>query len=62
MGVEPPPKYVYRELNYQIGIKSQDSHFSESDGAPSTFVIGGSSDSCSILEYEFPACYLDKSH
>ena len=34
MGVEPPPKYVNRELNSQIDIRSQDSHFSESDGAP----------------------------
>ena len=34
MGVEPPPKYVNKELNSQIGIRSQDSHFSESDGAP----------------------------
>ena len=34
MGVEPPPKYVNRELNSQIGIRSQDSHFSKSDGAP----------------------------
>ena len=34
MGVEPPPKFVNRELNSQIGIRSQDSHFSESDGAP----------------------------
>ena len=29
---------------------------------PLTFVIGGSSISCSILEYKFPACHLDKSH
>ena len=29
---------------------------------PSTFVIGGSSVSCNILEYRFPACHLDKSH
>ena len=29
---------------------------------PSTFVIGGSSVSCSILEYKFPTCRLDKSH
>ena len=36
MGVEPPPKYVNRELNSQIGIRGQDSHFSESDGAPPT--------------------------
>ena len=34
MGAEPPPKYVNRELNSQIGIRGQDSHFSESDGAP----------------------------
>ena len=34
MGVEPSPKYVNRELNSQIGIRSQDSHFSESDEAP----------------------------
>ena len=34
MGVEPPPKYVNRELNSQIGIRSQDSYFSKSDGAP----------------------------
>ena len=34
MGVEPPPKYMNRELNSQIDIRSQDSHFSESDGAP----------------------------
>ena len=31
MGVEPPPKCVNRELNSQIYIRSQDSHFSESD-------------------------------
>ena len=34
MGVEPLSKYVNRELNSQISIRSQDSHFSESDGAP----------------------------
>ena len=39
MGVEPPPKYVNRELNSQIGIRSQDSYFSESDGAPLTSMI-----------------------
>ena len=39
MGVEPLPKYVNRELNYQIGIRSQDSHFSESDGAPPTSML-----------------------
>ena len=38
MGVEPPPKYVNRKLNSQIGI-SQDSHFSESDGAPPTSML-----------------------
>ena len=36
MGVESPPKYVNREVNSQIGIRSQDSHFSQSDGAPPT--------------------------
>ena len=36
MCVEPSPKCVNRELNYQIGIRSQDSHFSKSDGAPPT--------------------------
>ena len=34
MGVEPPHKCVNGELNSQFGIRSQDSHFSESDGAP----------------------------
>jgi hypothetical protein len=29
MGVEPPPKYVNRELNSQLGIRGQVSHFSE---------------------------------
>jgi hypothetical protein len=29
MDVEPPPKYVNGELNSQIGMKGQDSHFSE---------------------------------
>ena len=28
-----------RELNYQIAIRSQDSHFSESDGAPPTSML-----------------------
>ena len=28
-----------RELNSQIGIRSQDSHFSDSDGAPSTSML-----------------------
>ena len=39
MGVEAPPKCVNRELNSQIGIRSQDSHFSESDGAPPTSML-----------------------
>ena len=39
MGVESPPKYVNIELNSQIGIRSQDSHFSESDGAPPTSML-----------------------
>ena len=39
MGVEPPPKYVNRELNSQIGKRGQDSHFSESDGAPPTSML-----------------------
>ena len=33
-GYRASPKYVNRELNSQINIRSQDSHFSESDGAP----------------------------
>ena len=33
MDVEPPPKCVNEELNSQIGIRGQDSHFSDSDGA-----------------------------
>ena len=36
MGVESPPQYVNRELNSQIGIRRQDSHFSESYGVPPT--------------------------
>ena len=39
MGVEPPPKCVNRELNSQIGIRSQNSHFSESDKAPPTSML-----------------------
>ena len=39
MGVEPPPKCVNRELNSQIGIRGQDSYFSESDGAPPTSML-----------------------
>ena len=39
MGIEPPPKYVNRELNSQIGIRSQDSHFSKSEGVPPTSML-----------------------
>ena len=39
MAVEPPPKYVNRELNSQISIRSQDSYFSESDGSPPTSIL-----------------------
>ena len=39
MDVEPPPKCVNEELNSQIGIRGQDSHFSESDGALSTSML-----------------------
>ena len=39
MGADPPPKYVNEELNSQIGIRSQDSHFSEIDGAPPTSML-----------------------
>ena len=39
MDVEPPPKCVNEELNSQIGIRGQDSHFSESDGAPPTSML-----------------------
>ena len=39
MGVEPSPKYVNRELNSQIDIRSQYSYFSESDGAPPTSML-----------------------
>ena len=39
MGVEPRPKYVNRELNSQIGIRSQDSQFSESDETPPTSML-----------------------
>ena len=28
-----------RELNFQIGMRSQDSHFSESDGGPPTSML-----------------------
>ena len=39
MGVESPPKYMNRELNSQISIGSQDSYFSESDGALHTSML-----------------------
>ena len=39
MGIDPPPKYVSRELNSHISIRSQDSYFSESDGAPPTSML-----------------------
>ena len=39
MGVEPPLKYVNRELYSQFCIRSQNSHFSESDGAPPTSML-----------------------
>ena len=39
MGVEPPPKCVNTELNSQTGIRSQDSHFSESDEASPTSML-----------------------
>ena len=34
-----PPKHVNRELNSQIDIRSQDSYFSESDGAFTTSML-----------------------
>ena len=41
-GCRAPPKYVNRELNSQIGIISQDPHFSESDGAlPTSMLLWG---------------------
>ena len=39
MGVEPPPRYVDRELNSQIGIRNQDSYLSGSDGASPTSML-----------------------
>ena len=39
MVVEPLPKYVNRELNSQINIRSQDSYFSENNGAPPTSML-----------------------
>ena len=39
MSVEPHPKCVSRELNSQIGIRSQDSYFNESDRAPPTSML-----------------------
>ena len=41
MGVDPPTKYVNRELNSQISIRGQDSHFSESDGPPTSMLLWG---------------------
>ena len=38
-GCRASPKYVNRELNSQISIRSQDSYFSESDGAPPTSMV-----------------------
>ena len=46
MGVESPPKCVNRELNSEISIRSQDSHFSESDGALPTFMLLWSAANC----------------
>ena len=46
MGVEPPPKYVNRELNSPISIRNQDSHFSESDGAPPTSMLPWGAANC----------------
>ena len=39
MGVEIPPKCMNCELNSQIGIRGQDSYFSQSDGAPPTSML-----------------------
>ena len=39
MDVEPPPKCVNGKLNSRIDIRSQESHFSESDGAPPTSML-----------------------
>ena len=39
MDVETPPKCVNWELNSQFGIRSQDSHFSQSDEAPPTTML-----------------------
>ena len=38
-GYRVSPKYVNKELNSQIGIRSQESRFSESDGAPPTSML-----------------------
>ena len=38
-GCRASPKYMNRELNSQIDIRSQDSYFSESDGAPPTSIV-----------------------
>jgi hypothetical protein len=49
MGVEPPPKCMNGELNSQIGIRSQDSHFSESDGvSPTSMLLWGCCTLCQI--------------
>ena len=39
MGVGTPLKCVNWELNSQFGIRGQDSHFSQSDGAPPTTML-----------------------
>ena len=39
MGVEPPPKCVNGELNSHIDIRGQNSHLSESKGAPPTSML-----------------------
>ena len=42
MDIESPPKCVNRELNSQISIRSQNSHFNESDGAlPASMLLWG---------------------
>ena len=38
-GVKHHSKYVNRELNSQINIRSQDSYFSENNGAPPTSML-----------------------
>ena len=39
MNVETPPKCVNWELNSQFDIRGEDSHFSQSDGAPQTTML-----------------------